>query len=53
MVHYKYRQILGFLEGNNVTNMSFSVSKNNITVQKIQGMKKYMMKRYNSCNDVI
>lgn len=53
MLHYKYKQILGFLEGNNVTSMSFSVSKNNITVQKNQGMKKYKMKRYDSCNDVI
>ena len=53
MLHYKYKQILGFLEGNNVTSMSFSVSKNNITVQKNQGMKKHKMKRYDSCNDVI
>ena len=53
MLHYKYKQILGFLEGNNVTSMSFSVSKNNIIVQKNQGMKKYKMKRYDSCNDVI
>lgn len=34
MLHYKYKQILGFLEGNNVTSMSFSVSKNNITLYK-------------------
>ena len=33
--------------------MSFSVSKNVITVQKNQGMKNHQMKSYYSCNDMI
>ena len=39
MLHYKYKQILGFLEGNNVTSMSLSVSKNNITYKKFKEWK--------------